>query len=413
MGFLLGNWHLKLAAVLVATILYTGLVFSGTLAEENIQVPVNPVNQPTGAYNLSGDLGFVQVRYRTNSETAPTVGADAFVARVDLSTYDMERAPEPQVLEVQVSADGVQVLEVRPATVVVTLDRNETRSVPVEVDPGEIPEGLELGEPELSETDAQVEVRGPASEVSRVDRALARVAIDPSGIDFDQPVELIAVDIEGQPIGTGRVELSPEIISVRIDVEAVETTKTVPVSPVITGTPAAGYALETLSVEPATVTLRGLPEALTDITEVATEPLDIGDVSATQTFEAALVLPDGAALARSGAEPVVTVEAAIGLSVASRSFIVGLVCEGADANGCQPTLQQVTLTLSGASSVLNALEAADITPVLDVSGLAPGTYSIAPLIPALPEGVEVLQLVPSPVTVRIVAPAAATPAPAP
>lgn len=413
MRFLLGNWHLKLAAVLVATILYTGLVFSGTLAEENIQVPVNPVNQPTGAYNLSGDLGFVQVRYRTNSETAPTVGADAFVARVDLSTYDMERAPEPQVLEVQVSADGVQVLEVRPATVVVTLDRNETRSVPVEVDPGEIPEGLELGEPELSETDAQVEVRGPASEVSRVDRALARVAIDPSGIDFDQPVELIAVDIEGQPIGTGRVELSPEIISVRIDVEAVETTKTVPVSPVITGTPAAGYALETLSVEPATVTLRGLPEALTDITEVATEPLDIGDVSATQTFEAALVLPDGAALARSGAEPVVTVEAAIGLSVASRSFIVGLVCEGADANGCQPTLQQVTLTLSGASSVLNALEAADITPVLDVSGLAPGTYSIAPLIPALPEGVEVLQLVPSPVTVRIVAPAAATPAPAP
>lgn len=413
MGFLLGNWHLKLAAVLVATILYTGLVFSGTLAEETIQVPLSPVNQPTGAYNLSGDLGFVQVRYRTDSDTAPTVGADAFVARVDLSTYDMDRAPEPQVLEVQVSADGIQVLQVTPATVVVTLDRTETRSVPVEVDPGEIPEGLELGEPELSETDAQVEVRGPASEVSRVDRALARVAIDPSGIDFDQPVELVAVDIEGQPVGTGRVELSPEIISVRIDVEAVETTKTVPVSPVITGTPAAGYALETLSVAPTTVTLRGLPEALTEITEITTEPLDIGGVSATQTFEAALVLPEGATLARSGAEPVVTVEAAIGLSVASRSFVVGLVCEGAGANGCQPALQQVTLTLSGASSVLSALEAGDVTPVLDVSGLAPGTYSLAPLIPVLPDGVEVLQLVPSAVTVRIVAPAAATPVPAP
>lgn len=413
MRFLLRNWHLKLAAVLVATILYTGLVFSGTLAEETIQVPVNAVNQPTAAYNLSGDLGFVEVRYRTEDDAAPAVSADAFVARVDLSTYDMDRAPEPQLLEVQVSADGIDVLEVTPATVVVTLDRTETRSVPVEVDPGEIPEGLELGEPELSETDAQVEVRGPASEVIRVDRALARVAIDPSGIDFDQPVELIAVDIEGQPVGTGRVELAPEIISVRIDVEAVETTKTVPVSPVITGTPAAGFALETLSVEPATVTLRGLPEVLVEVTEVATEPLDIGGVVATRTFEAALVLPEGAALARSGAEPVVSVEAEIGLSVASRSFVVGLVCQGAGANGCQPALQQVTLTLSGPSSVLSALEAADVTPVIDVSGLAPGTYSVTPLIPALPNEVEVLQLVPGSVSVRVVPPATPTPAPAP
>ena len=413
MGFLLRNWHLKLAAVLVATILYTGLVFSGTLAEQTIQVPVSGVNQPTGAYNLSGDLGFVEVRYRTDSDTAPTVSADAFVARVDLSTYDMDRAPEPQVLEVEVSADGIQVVQVTPATAVVTLDRSETRSVPVEVDPGEIPDGLELGEPELSETDAQVEVRGPASEVSRVDRALARVAIDPSGIDFDQPVELVPVDIEGQPVGTGRVELSPEIISVRIDVEAVETTKTVPVSPVITGTPAAGYALETLSVDPTTVTLRGLPEVLADITEVVTEPLDIGGATETLAFAAALVLPEGATLARSTAEPVVTVEAAIGLSVGSRSFVVGLVCQGAGANGCQPALQQLTLTLSGPSTVLSGLGAGDVTPFVDVSGLAPGTYSLAPLIPALPGGVEILQLVPSSVSVRVVPPATPTPAPAP
>lgn len=413
MRFLLRNWHLKLAALLVATILYTGLVFSGTLSEFTIQVPIRAVNQPTDSYNLTGDLGFVEVRYRTASETASTVRADAFVARVDLSQYDMERAPEPQVLEVEVAADGIDVLEVTPPTVRVELDRNETRSVPVEVDAGEIPQGLEIGDPELSERDAQVEVRGPASEIARVDRALARILIDPSGIDFDQPVTLVPVDIEGQPVGIGRVELSPEVISVRVDVEAVETTKTVPVTPEIGGTPAPGYALEALSVRPATVTLRGLPEVLAAISEVLTEPLDIAGVSETQTFEAALVLPEGTRLAREGAEPVVTVEATIGLSVSSRSFVVGIICQGAGTNGCQPSIQQLTLTLSGAGGALGELAAEDVTPVVDVSGLAPGTYALTPIIPALPDGVEILQIVPGSVSVRIVAPATPPPTPAP
>ncbi|MGZ8475622.1 MAG: CdaR family protein, partial [Candidatus Limnocylindria bacterium] len=335
MRFLLRNWQLKLAAVLVATILYTGFVFSGTLSERVIQVPIQAVNQPADSYNLTGDLGFVQVTYRSESDAAPPT-ADAFVARVDLSHYDMSRAPEPQALDVEVtvSAEGMQVVRAAPATRRVELDRNETRSVPVEVEPGEIPDGLETGEPELSELDAQVEVRGPASVVSRVDRALARIAIDPSGIDFNQPVELVAVDIEGQPVGTGRLELSPEIISVRVDVEAVETTKTVPVQTDITGTPAPGYVLEALSVNPSTVTLRGLPEALTGITEVLTEPLDIGGESETLTFEAALILPEGTQLARTSQEPVVTVAASIVPSVGSRTFVVGLVCQGAGQNGC-------------------------------------------------------------------------------
>lgn len=413
MRFLLRNWHLKLAAVLVSTILYTGLVFSGTLSEDRLQVPIRAVSQPTDAYNLTGDLGFVEVRYRTGNDASSLVSVEAFVARVDLSQYKMERAPEPQVLQVEVAADGIDVLDWTPRTVLVELDRTDTRSVPVEVDTGEIPEGLEIGEPELSEEDAQVEVRGPASEIILVDRALARIFIDPSGIDFDEPVKLIPVDIEGQPIGIGRLELLPEVISVQVDVETVETTTTVPVTPNVQGTPAAGYALERVASSPATVTLRGLPEVLARIDEVTTEPLDIGGVSATQSFEATLILPEGTRLARENAEPVATVEATIVPSVTSRSFVVGVICQGAGTNGCQPSIEQITLTLSGAGGALRGLDAGDLTPVVDVSGLAPGTYTITPIIPALPDGVEILQIVPGSVTVRIVAPATPPPTPAP
>lgn len=405
MGFLLRNWHLKVASVLVATVLYTGLVFSGTLSEERIQVPIRAANQPTDAYNLTGDLGFVEVRYRSGDEASGLVSVEAFVASVDLTQYDLDRAPEPQLLQVEVTADGIEVLGWNPRTVRVEMDRTGVRTVPVEVDTGEIPDGLEIGEPELSESDAEVEVRGPASEISRVDRALARIFIDPSGIDFDAPVTLVPVDIEGQPIGVGRVELLPDVISVRVDVEDIETTTTVPVAPNIGGTPAAGYALEGVSTSPATVTLRGLPEVLAGIEEVSTAPLDISGASETQSFEAPLVLPEGTRLARSSAEPVVTVEATIVASVSSRTFVVGVICQGAGANGCQPTIEQLTVTLSGSGAALRGLDAGDLTPIVDVSGLAPGTYNVTPILPALPNGVQLLQVAPGTVTVRVVAPA--------
>ena len=278
MGFLLRNWHLKLSAVLLATVLYTGLVFSGSFSERTIQVRVEQVNAPRDSFVLSGDLGFVEVTYRTANDLAASVAAEAFVGRVDLAEYDMNRAPEPQVLNVSVSAltDDVEVLSVSPDTVRVEIDRIELRTIPVEVETGAVPEGLEIDEPVLSAE--EVQVRGPASFVDQVDRAVAFVSISTSGIAFNEPVDLVAVDVEGQPVDAGRVEIEPKTVSVQIDVQETETNKTVPVRPDIGGTPAPGFALESLTVEPSVVTLRGLPAVLAEIAEVLTEPLSIDGV---------------------------------------------------------------------------------------------------------------------------------------
>jgi YbbR domain-containing protein len=413
MGILLRNWHLKLSAVLLAAVLYTGLVFAGAFSESTIQVRVEQANQPTNAYVLTGDLGFVEVRYRASREILGALVAEAFVARVDLGDYDMDRAAEPQILDVEVRSltDGVEILSVDPATVRVEVDRIDQRIVPVEVDTGVVPEGLEIAEPELSENEAQV--RGPASIVRRIDRAVALVSIDASGIDFDRPVDLVAVDIEGQPVGAGLIEIVPQTISVRVDVQAVEETRTVVVRPQITGTPAPGFALESLEVSPSTITLRGLPQVLAEIGEVLTQSLSIDGVASDQSFEAEVILPEGARLADGTADPVVQVTAAIVPSVSSRTFVVGVVCQGSGANACLPGLTQMSVTVSGPGEVLSALSAGDLTPIVDVTGLAPGTYSVTPVIAGLPNGVEILAVSPGAVPVSLVAPATPTPQPTP
>jgi YbbR domain-containing protein len=411
MRFLLRNWHLKLSAVLLATVLYTGLVFSGTFSDSRIELPVRTTGQPEGSVVLSGAAGTVSIVYRADRETATALTADSFRATVDLSEYDMERAPEAQVLNIDVESlvDGVRVTERSPQTVTVEIDRIEQKSVPVAIDYGIVPNQLEIDDATLgAET---VEVRGAASLVGRVDRAVARVLIDESGIGVHRSVTLEAVDIDGQPVNG--VQLDPEAVDVDIDVHQVETNKTVPVRPDIEpGTPAAGFALAGLNVEPSTVTLRGLPDVLSEIGEVLTEPLSIDGASETQSFEAELILPEDVTLT-DGDEPVVTVTATIEPSVSSRTFVVGVVCTGSGSNGCVPGVDQLTVTVGGPGDALAGLGAADVTPSIDASGLAPGSYTLTPSIPALPAGVELIGISPGGVAVTIVAPATPAPTPAP
>jgi YbbR domain-containing protein len=411
MTWLVRNWQLKLSAVAVSVVLYAGLVFSGTFTDESIRVRVELENVSRDVFVLTGDAGFVEIRYRVANDQALSVSEADFVATVDISSYDMERAPEPQQLPIQVTVlrDGIEVLSTTPEEVRVEVDRIEVRSVPVEVEPGAIPDGLEIDEPIVS--DDEVQVRGPASIVDRVDRAVAFVSIPASGIDVNEAVDLVAVDIEGQPVTSGTVELDPETVSVQVAVTAIETQTTVAVSLTIeAGTPAPGFALESLSVNPPTVTITGLPETLAQIGSIETEPISIDGLSASQTFEVALQLPDGVQLG-DGEEGTVVVEATIVPSVSSRTFVVGVLCQGEGNNACLPGLDQVAITVSGSGAALGALSAQDVTPVLDVSGLAPGNHDVVPAV-SLPSGVSLLGIAPATVPVTIVAPESApTPEP--
>ena len=376
---------------------------------------IEQANASRDVFVLTGDPGLVEVRYRVASGEGPPVTDGDIVVRVDLAGYDMDQAPAPQDLPLDAVSlkDGIEILEVVPGTIRVALDRVEVRTVPVEVDRGAIPEGLEIDEPIVSHS--EVEVRGPASVVSQVDRALAHIEIPASGIDVNEPVTLTLVDIEGQPIGTGQVDVDPEVVSVQVDVREVETETTVAVRPNIEpgSAPAPGFALEAITVEPVYVTIVGLPEVLEEITSVTTEQISITDLTGDETFEVEIQLPDGVSLG-DGEPSTVTITATIGPSVSSRTFVVGIVCVGAGENACIPGLDQLTITLSGAGGALSALTAAAVTPTVDASGLAPGTYELTPVIGGLPDGVELITINPGTLSVTIQAPEAApTPTPAP
>ena len=409
MGWLTRNWHLKLAALGLATILYTGFVYSGSFTDQLFPgLPIEAINQPSGAYPLTQQLGTVDVQYRVAADAPERVTADSFAVTVDLAEYDMERSPELQSLPVRVTSlqQGVEVLGYQPTTVPVALDRLAERQVPVEVETGELPEGLAISAPRTSHE--EVTASGPQSQLGRVDRAVARVQIFASGIDVRQPqVPLVPVDIDGREVES--VELDPATIQVEIDVRAVETSKTVPIRPILSGNPADGFQVSAVTVDPVVVTIFGAPDAVEEITEVTTEPLPIGGASADLELDATLDLPDGTRTAEDAPAPVVTVN--IQASIATRSYLVGVTCEGApNGAACLPQQEQLSVTLRGPAGALADLDPADLTPTLDASGLGPGSHTLTPTF-ALPNGVDLMEVSPGSVTVQIVPPATPTPAP--
>jgi YbbR domain-containing protein len=407
MAWLFRNWALKLGAVALATILYTGLVFSGSFTDRTFPgAPVTALAQPEGTYLLTQQLGTVDVKYRATTDATGGVTADSFAATIDLATYDMSQAPQVQALKINVRplSDGLEVLSYSPTEVSLAIDRLEEVQVRVAVDSGETPAGLEISVPQVSLR--EVTASGPQSLLDRVDRALATVRIDPSGIDCCGLVDLVPVDIDGRRVES--VELNPSTVRVEIDVSTVETSRTVPIRPLLIGAPAAGFEVGTVTADPSVVTLRGAPEVLAAIGEVLTEPISLAGSDATLRATGTLVLPDGTRLADPAAsEPTVVVQ--IRETIATRTLLLGLACTGAPSgSACLPQIGQLAVIVRGAVSDLDALDVAKLQAVLDVSGLGPGDHLVQPTV-ALPQGVTLVSLSPISVTVTIVPPA--TPAP--
>ena len=389
MAWLLRNWPLKLGALLLSILLYAGLVYSGSFTEQQAAgIPIRATNQPLNTYLLTGELGTVDVGYRASAGAAASVTTSTFSATVDLGAYDMTQAGGPQLLPVAVRSldEEVVVLDSAPVEVSVILDRLAVRTVRVAVDRGEVPTGLEIGVPSV--TPATVQAQGPESRLRLVTRALARVRIDPSGIDVSEQVDLVPVDVDGQPVDA--VELSPGAATVGIEVSTAETSKTVPVTPDLVGSPPAGLILASVTVEPAAVTLFGPPDVLASIASLTTDPVDLAGVNSDRVVDATLILPDQTRL-EDGAETIVAVSITVELELASRTILVGPVCQNVGANlECQPQVSQVSITVSGPAAAVASLTPAQVTPVLDMAGRPAGTYQVTPTV-SLPDGISLVQ----------------------
>ena len=386
------NWPLKLAAVGLATLLYGGLVLSQSTVTLPSVVRVDVRNQPTNAFLLTTVRPVTEIRYFSASAIQPI--ASDFEAWIDLS--DVEPGSGPQSIPVQLrSVDPrVTVVDYQPKVVTVDLDKVSTKPVSVTVDRGPPPANLEVGT--TSVNPEKVDVTGPASVLERVVAARASVTIQPTGIDVDQDVELVAIDALGNPVA--QVKISPATARITIPVFSDRLSKTLPVSPQITGTPAAGFELAAASVVPTFVTVEGDVDELQKLLAIDTAPISVSGYSSSQAIDAPLVLPTGVVALDAQTVRVTIIVRAV---TSSRSFEVGVRIVGGQPGLAYTTdLDRVLITVGGSVADLDRLIGSTLAVDLDVSALGPGKADVTATAD-LPAGLTLVAANPANVSVTI------------
>jgi YbbR domain-containing protein len=403
-GFIVHNWPLKLAAIALATLMYAGLVVSQGARVWPGPIPIQIVHQPTSAFVVGTLPDVTNVRYFAPADVADHLSSSAFAAYVDLTNAPSD-ASQPYLADVTLRApSGVNVLDYTPQQIFIRLDPVVTRTVPVKVVHGTVPDGLTLGDTQTSQN--SVTISGPQSVVTQVVSAEARVQIQSSGIDVDQLVDLVPVD--GRDEVVTPVDLTPSTIRVRIPVGAPVTTKSVPVTAVVTGSPADGYVVANTTVDPLVATITGEANLLAGITSVNTQPVDIGGATSAVTKTVGLDLPDGIT---SVGNDSFAVGVQLRPSASTRNFTVGVVVVGGDPTRTYTLASDtVTVTLGGDDAALNAVDPTTFVGSVDVTGLDEGQHAVDVHVVA-PAGLKLVAVSPTQITVFVSV--AATPPPSP
>jgi YbbR domain-containing protein len=404
--FVFRNWPLKLAAVAMATLLYGGLVLSQATRPFSGLIPIEAVNQPSDVTILS-DLGSVrQVRFLAPEDLGLRIDSSTFRATVDLSAVAATGGPVSVPVRVQPVDARIQILDYEPSRIIVRLDTVISRTVPIRAVLGTVPPNLDTGTPVLDTTD--VVVTGPKSIVDRVVEAQARVQIDASGIDINRLVDLVPVDGGGEALNP--VDMEPTAVRVKVAVFTDRQTRTVPVTPQVNGSPAAGFELAgPIEVVPSVVSVAGDANDLAAVDVARTAPIDIAGATRDVVATVTLQLPDGVeAVGDSSVSVTIHIRPVSG----TRTFQAGLELRGASGD-LQYSLStdRVVVTAGGSIAALNDVAAASLVATLDVAGLTPGAHTVNAAV-ALPSGLTLVSVSPSQVTVTITA-VVASPPPAP
>lgn len=394
------DFPMKAIAVVIAVLFWVANAQNATPPVITVtfdgRIPVErPDNVPAG-FVLRGQLGDVGVTLRGPTGVADRVALSDLRATLDVKSLTLGQAePQDARVTVTVAKEGVEVVDVLPATVSVRVERVTSRTVIVQPRfANSPPAGARAGDAAVTPT--EVRVTGPESDIARIVSVLATVGFGDAQTDIEASTAAIPVDAAGVPVDG--LQVDPGVVVVKVPVLPIATTRTVPVVFTLRGVVAPGYWVVGVAMDPFAVTVRGDEQVLSTLDRIETLPIDVGDLSATKKLSVALSLPTGVTLLRpTDVSVTVTVQALTGTRVFNAAVVVNGLAANQTADLDQTT---VGVLVAGPVPTLASLPPEQVIASVDAGGRGPGMYMLDVAV-RVPSGVSVQTVQPARVTVTI------------
>jgi YbbR domain-containing protein len=396
---------IRLASSVVLALLLWGWVTSSQDPERERTIP----NVGIGVGSLPGNLQVVTSLPTANvtlrGPRSVVSGVNASQIRADLDLDDVGGAGEYTVPVRINGPEGIWEYDVTPRQLSILIEETKTEQVRITTTiEGQSNDAVRArANPEVSEAT----VSGPMSAVDRVDSVVLPVDLGNQVRNFEASITPVALDADGQSIP--EVMISPNPIQVSVEVSA--RGKSVAVIPQLVGEPAQGYEVVDRQTVPPTVLVDGPEELLNDLVAVQTEPVDISGVTATASRRTRLIgIPEGIRLLepQDGFVDVV-------VAIRQRGVRQPLPGQTVTIVNLQPGLsaevspREIVIQVVAPEAVVTDLPGSEVEVQIDVSGLGPGTYTLAPKV-VLPPNVQWISTDPQTVVVTIQEGPSATPA---
>lgn len=386
------SWFIKIISFLIALMLFT-MVSAEQQPTKNSSAVLLGNNPQSTTLNENLDAKYdkaklvifglpdsVQVQVKGNSEqilkTRYTTTKSVYV---DLTgkgpgTYSVQ----PQVSGFPSDAK----ISVIPSTIQVTLQKKVTRTFVPTVDlinKASMTKGYSLGVPVLSP--GKVTVTGGNKVVDAI--AFVKGVISVSGLDgpVNQDVALNAYDKNGNQLD---VTLNPTIVRVKIPV--VSPSKVIPIDVQLTGSPPSGESVKSVTLSSQTIKLYGNPVIIDGIDSIHNIPLNLNNLNSQDQEDVTIPVPQGADQVQ---PEKVTATVTFDQTVTKTLNQIPVIVNDSTQNQRSVTFDDpkgktINVTLSGASSLINKIQASDIEAVINIESLSTGQH-VVPISLTTPE----------------------------
>lgn len=280
------NMMAKVLSLILAVVLWVYV-----MNEQNPPVDVAYTVQPeirslAAGLVLADGVDSVRIRVRGPRRVLAGLQGGDIRAYIDLTGVGEGRHTVPVR---GVVPAGLEMLEIVPDRLTVTIEAVITKNVPVRVrTTGTLPPGTALGD--ITVSPPQVTVEGPRSKLDAVDQVIAVVDVSGQKADFTAVAPVKAVTRDGQT--PANVTVKPDQVQVTVPVRS-QVVKTLDVKPVVVGEPAPGFSVQSITTEPSRIDVQGPPDALAKVDTVYTAPVSIDGLNKDGVFTAKLQAPPG------------------------------------------------------------------------------------------------------------------------
>lgn len=383
----------------VVAVLFAVLLWLYVSAEDN--PPIEKTLTLDIVYeNLSEELAVIRkdtevsIKVRGDSAVVNNLGNKDFKASVDLSRAQIGENSLPVKIS---NLMGVEIIDIYPREVEVSIDRVAEKQIPVEVALlGQTAHGFSSFKATVKPS--QVVVRGPETILKGIHEARVDVNLSnaEANLDLDLPVKIF--DQKGNWYGSDLISVIPSTVEVFVPIVEDTPSKTVPVKPVFKGEPAAGYHISRIIIEPETVKILGSYDRLNLIDQMETNPISLSGLTESITREVNLSVPSGISLLYGNkVKVVVQIEKS---TVVKEMELPIVIKDGSSKHKITVVPLTAKIKLEGQKDILENLTKDNFQAFVSVSGLEPGVYEINVQVDA-PNNVQILETNPVKVKVEI------------